>query len=319
MTKTIRFAFALAVLGWFLAGPASALEKIKVAAVGVNDAQLPMFVAIDQGLFANEGIELDVIQFTGGGVAIQAFAGGSVDTCVCASDHVVRLRNRGLDAGILVSLDRFNTGTLLALARAPFNDLPSLKGQTLGVSSQGSFTDNTLRWAIAKAGLNADRDFRIIVAGGGATLRAAIESGQIAAGTAPTPDLLEFARDAPGKFRTLIDWRSIPHSGQGFIVRERWVAARPELAAGLQRAIVKAQQLIAADPAVARRGARLMFPNRDDAFAAALAAATVPRLSRDGSVSAEGYRNMLDILLLIEPTLRPVPLADVDLQAKLVN
>jgi hypothetical protein len=62
-----------------------------------------------------------------------------------------------------------------------------------------------------------------------------------------------------------------------------------------------------------------MFPNRDDAFAAALAAATVPRLSKDGRVSAEGYRNMLDILLLIEPTLKPVPLAEVDLHAKLVN
>ena len=37
----------------------------------------------------------------GGGPAVQAFASGSVDLCVCAADHVVRLVNRSFDARIV--------------------------------------------------------------------------------------------------------------------------------------------------------------------------------------------------------------------------
>ena len=81
-----------------------------------------------------------------------------------------------------------------------------LKGKRIGVTSPGSFTDNTVRWAIAKAGLKAERDFQIVAAGGGAAMRAAIDTGQIDAGTVVSTEVSEYLRS--GKFKIVTDWRT---------------------------------------------------------------------------------------------------------------
>ena len=104
----------------------------------------------------------------GGGPAVQAFAGGGVDLCICAADHVVRLVNRRFDARIIVGLDEHHSYALLGKANAPYADVKSLKGKRIGVTSPGALTDNTVRWAITRAGLRPERDFQIVAAGGGA-------------------------------------------------------------------------------------------------------------------------------------------------------
>jgi hypothetical protein len=53
-----------------------------------------VFAARDLGYLEKEGITLDLVDFKGGGPAVQALAGGSIDICFCAADHVIRLRAR---------------------------------------------------------------------------------------------------------------------------------------------------------------------------------------------------------------------------------
>jgi NitT/TauT family transport system substrate-binding protein len=318
MIRLANSAFLVMLLA-LSAAPALAQNRIRTAAVGINDAQLPVYVAIDQGYFAQEGVELDLIKFAGGGPAIQAFVGGSVDICLCASDHVVRLSNRRIDARILVGLDRYNTSTLVARADSPYTDIRSLRGQKVGSSSPGSYSDNTLRWEIARNGLNPNRDFRIVGTGSGASTRAAIESGQVAAATMPTPEVLDLERTAPGRFRILIDWRNIEHAGQVAIVRQRWVDANLTAARGVARAVAKAQRLILADRNAAISGVKRMFPERGDDYAAALADEITGRHSPDGHVSKAGYRTMLDVLQIADPDVRPVEQSDVDLSPELTR
>src|SRR5258708_7542940 len=87
---------ALACAAWAAqAGAGEATLRLGVAAV--NEGLLPIRVAIDQGYFASEGLAVELVDFRGGGPAVQAFVGGGVDFCICASDHVLRLASRGLD------------------------------------------------------------------------------------------------------------------------------------------------------------------------------------------------------------------------------
>src|SRR5262249_4373445 len=143
---------------------------------------LPLRIAADQGYFKDAGITAEFLDFRGGGPTVQAFASGSVDFCICAADHVVRLPNRGLDARIIVGLHDHHSYALMAKADAPYTDMKSLQGKKVGITSPGSLTDNTVRWSIKQAGLSAERDFQIVGAGGGASMRAAIETGQVDAG-----------------------------------------------------------------------------------------------------------------------------------------
>src|SRR4051812_21777656 len=144
-----------------------------------------------------EGITAEFLDFRGGGPTVQAFAGGSVDFCICAADHVLRLANRGLDARIIVGLDEHHSYALLAKVDSPYTDIKSLKGKSIGITSPGSFTDNTVRWAIKQAGLQAERDFQIVGAGGAAPMPRASERGQADARPVRTAQEGRYLRAGP--------------------------------------------------------------------------------------------------------------------------
>jgi NitT/TauT family transport system substrate-binding protein len=310
--------FSLAVGIALAAVPARAEPaRIRIGVIGVNESQLPLLLAIDQGFFAAEGIEVELTRFAGGGIAAQAFVGGSIDLCACASDHVVRLYDRGTDARILVGIDRWLTSALIVRADSPYGDLVSLRGQAIGVSAPGSFTDNTIRWAIGNANLNADRDFSIIGVGAGTTARAALESGKIAAALAGTTEIIDYDITAPGSVKIIQDWRKTEHAGQLVFGRQSWVDANPELARKVVHVVIRALQLIRSDHATTVHGVKLLFPDKSDAYAEKVATAIAERYSPDGSVSPAGFNKMVEIMSTVDPELKPIPQSAVDLQPQL--
>ena len=84
MTKTRMTIFStLAALGALAlaALPAQAQTKVTGGVAAYNEALLPVYAARDLGYFEKEGITLDLVDFKGGGPAVQALAGGSIDIC----------------------------------------------------------------------------------------------------------------------------------------------------------------------------------------------------------------------------------------------
>ncbi len=308
---------AVGLLG--LAMPTSARSQtlLKFGVAAVNEGMLPLRVAIDQGYLKSAGITAEFIDFKGGGPTVQGFAGGSVDFCVCAADHVLRLANRGFDARIISGLDEFHSYLLVAKADAPFTDIASLKGKRVGITSPGSFTDNTVRWTISKAGLNAQRDFQLIGAGVGAAMRAAIETGQVDAGVVIVTELPSYMRT--GKFKVVVDWRPTRYAALVVIGRQRWADANPQMARDLAQSITKAAQLIQTDAAVAMKGIKSLYPHFTDEQTKETADAARARLSKDGSVSQQGFDTMVEVVMTSDATLKKVSQSEVDLQPKLVK
>lgn len=319
--SSLRFARLLGILiavcaSLYFVTPSRAQQKtLKLAVPSVNEGLLPIKLAIDQGLFKAEGITIELIDFRGGGPAVQAFAAGGVDLCICAADHVVRLVNRRFDARIIIGLDEHHSYALLGKAGSPYADVKSLKGKRIGVTSPGSFTDNTVRWAIAKAGLKAERDFQIVAAGGGAAMRAAIDTGQVDAGTVVSTEVSEYLRS--GKFKIVTDWRTLPYASLVVIGRQKWVDANSAEARRFVRAVARAARLVQTDSAAVARSAKLLYPTFSNQTLVEIAASAKARLSKDGSVSAQGFEVMQEVVLLSDATLTRVKKADVDLQPAL--
>jgi sulfonate transport system substrate-binding protein len=314
--STIKLAAAAALtMGLSLAAPAQAQTVLKFGVASVNEGLLPLRIAADQGYFKEAGITAEFLDFRGGGPTVQAFASGSVDFCICAADHVVRLANRGLDARIIVGLDEHHSYALLAKADAPYSDMKSLQGKKIGITSPGSLTDNTIRWSIKQTGLNAERDFQIVGAGGGAAMRAAIETGQVDAGMVVVTEIASYLQT--GKFKIVIDYRPTRYAALVLIGRQRWADANPALAKALVAATIKGAQAIQNDPAITAKSVKALYPNFDDAHVAEIAKAAKERLSKDGSVSDEAFNTMQEVVLLSDNTLKKVNKADVDLQPKL--
>lgn len=311
-----RLAGAMIVLA-AASAPALAQTKVTIGLIGTNESQIPILLAIDQGYFKAENLDVQPMQFRGGGVAVQALVGGSIDLAAFATDHVLRLANRGMAPRILVGIDRYLTHTLVVPAGKGYKSLADLKGGKLGVSAPGSYSDNTLRWTLSSLGIDPDRDVTIVGIGSGNTARAALESGQVDAVMAATPDLLGYEVDAPGRFRVLYDWRRTEHSGQAVIGLRKWLDAHPDAARGVARAVLKAEKLIQRDPAAVARIVRQQYPDRSDAFVQAMTAAVPGLISPDGRVSVQGYAKMTEILRSTEPELNPVDQDHVDFSARL--
>ncbi len=126
------FALVLALCAWgaiiWSSGAAQAATALRIASAQLSIASIPVVVAMEQKLFEAEGITAEIVDFDGGGPAVQALAGGGVDLCICAGDHAMRLASRGLGGTVLVALLDKHAYSLLAHVGSAATDLKSLRG-----------------------------------------------------------------------------------------------------------------------------------------------------------------------------------------------
>ncbi|WP_240648213.1 ABC transporter substrate-binding protein [Pararobbsia silviterrae] len=305
--------------GALLCGDAFAQTHVRIGLIGTNESQLPILIAIDKGYFKDEHLDVETENFSGGGVAVQAFVGGSIDLASFATDHALLLNSRGTQTRFLIGIDRYITHTLVVPIGKGYVGLASLKGKKIGVTAPASYSDNVLRWSLLKAGINPDRDVTIVSVGDGNTAKAALLSGRVDAVMASTPDVLDYQINDPGKTEILYDWRKIPHSGQAVIGLQKWITAHPDAARGVARAVLKAEQTVQTDPDEVRKIIRKQFPNQTDAYIDAYAKIVPDLLSKDGRISKGGYLKMVEIMQTIEPSAKPIDQSQVDLTDQLLG
>lgn len=305
--KQFLFMAAFLPLAGFSPLPASAQEVIKFGAAQVSAGGLPIIIADQKGFFAAEGLKYERLDFKGGGPAAQALASGSTDVCICAADHAVHLQDRGLGGKVLVALADQHSYALIGKADSKANSIADLKGEKIGITSAGSLTDTTVRYAIKKAGFNPDRDFTLLSVGRAGAQQAAIQAGAIAAGMFSTPDI-QITLANKGVFKIIEDFRNLPYPAQDLVVTDTWLQSHPEQAKKISRAVVKALKLIQQDKTVLYPAIKVMFPElKDDALVAQIADdVAAGYLSKDGIMTRESFKFLMDMMMIAEPKLKPI-------------
>ena len=314
-TTPFRIRFAALALGAFstlvlTAGSLHAATALRIGSAQVSIASIPVVVAIEQKLFEAEGISAEIIDFDGGGPAVQALAGGGIDLCICAGDHALRLASRGLGGAVLVALLDKHPYSLLAASDSSATDLASLRGKAVGITSPGSLTDNTLRFMIRKLGLNPDSDYEILAAGTGASMRAAIERGSVVAGMFTTPDVQAYM--ATGKYKFVADFRDLDYMALDLIAVGSWLKANDATAHAVARAIVKAEKLIQTDSKVVEAAVHDRFPTLSPELVTVVAHDAAERsLSHDGRAQEAGFKTALEMLRVADPSVKALSYSDV--------
>jgi NitT/TauT family transport system substrate-binding protein len=295
--------FAITTLA--VAAPADAQTKIR-GGVAVNfEGMLPVWTAEEEGYFKAANIELEMLDFKGGGPTVQAFVGGSIDVCFCAGDHVVRLRSKHIPAVFLYGFDDKHDYTLVGKKGLP-TSLAALKGKTLGVTSPGSMTDNTLRWEINSLKLNPEGDYQLVSSGTGAAMLAAIESGKVDAGMVVVTDREFLLRKRGGDFAILKDYTALPYASFSALSTETWIKANPEAARAFVAALDKASMDLKKDPELGKRIIKKNFPNYTDDLVEIAAKSGTSRIPDKGRYSAEAVKNLNDIMIAADPSLKPI-------------
>ncbi|MBC5810743.1 MAG: ABC transporter substrate-binding protein [Candidatus Eremiobacteraeota bacterium] len=164
-------------------------EKL-TCAVGSEHAlvYLAWDVAKALGYFDAEGLDVNLIYTKGGTEAGLALMSGQVDYSGNAIDHAIAAAQQGKTL-VMIS-DFMNQPGLTMLTRpenkAKFPNGAALKGKTIGITSVGSATDVIAHWLAHRNGFSKE-DIKTVGVGGGATVMAALQSGQVDVALANDP------------------------------------------------------------------------------------------------------------------------------------
>jgi NitT/TauT family transport system substrate-binding protein len=293
--------------------PAQAEPMVIRGGVAVYfEGMLPVLAAQEKGYLKAANIDLQMLDFKGGGPTVQAFVGDSLDVCFCAADHVVRLNSRHMPTVVLYGMDDLHDYTLIGkddLTTAN-GGIASLKGKAVGITSPASMTDNTARWAIANLKMNPDSDYRLISAGTGASMLAAIETGKVNAGMVVVTDRAVLLKK--GGYRIVEDYSKLPYASFSVLAKEAWVKAHPQAARAFIAALTKATADLKKDHAFALSVTKKIYPNLPDDLIEVATNSAISRIPENGKYSAAAVKNLNDIMLAADSTLKPVKPEDLE-------
>ncbi|MGI6851027.1 ABC transporter substrate-binding protein [Mesorhizobium sp. 1B3] len=269
---------------------------------GLSNESIAISVAIDQGYFKEVGIEPEIIHFKGGAPAIQALAGGAIEYCICAPEHVIRLRNRGVDAIVAAPLDNRMGYALFGPKDGSAKSLAELKGQKLGITSPGSKTDNLLRLALHRADLDPDADVQIVGIGGPANQISAIDTGNIAAGMLSGFEALR----AEQTHSVVYDWRTLRVPSLGLLALGGWAKEKPDVAKAVASATRRGAELAATDRTIRVKTLRELFPEADEALIELAADKLNDSTVTSPRFAVEEFDALQKDILELEPELKPI-------------
>lgn len=178
---------------------ASGVEQthLKVGIISVTATYVPLYLAVDDGLFAKEGVEVELLPFRGGSDLIKAVVAGSADVGVVSLAEVAS----GISAGqpLKAFYGGFNVPAFDWYAVPSIHAVGDAKGKRFGVTQYGSSTDFLTRYALAANGLDPVRDVQIVQGGDSPTRLAAMQAGQIDVNIFAAPDSLVAAERGYGR------------------------------------------------------------------------------------------------------------------------
>ena len=186
------------------------LEKVTVGYTPTIVLPQPL-VGTEEGEYAKKmpGIQFDRKLFNAGSGVVEALRAGTIDIGWSGPYPAIKAFAK---AGDIVLLANAATGgtELSVLNSSPIKTVKDLKGKVIGVNQPGSTVDAFVRHNLLKAGLNPEKDVRIIEVAPGEQA-AALQSGTVAAVAAPAPWPSQAAVVANA--RPLLSWKQILADG----------------------------------------------------------------------------------------------------------
>ena len=263
----------LIALAVFLGAPAQALERIRVAVSNPNMPNLTVAIAQKNGLFKDEALEAEIIRMNPN-VAITALATGDVDYCQLFG-AVVGGAIAGLPVRIVAGF--LDNWPMTLIAQPELKALKDLKGKTLGISSFGATPDVAARMMIKQAGIDADKEIRIIALGSDAARLMALKQRVVDVVVISPPADTQMEKQGYRILARAYELFSFPYLGLGTHTRK--IKDKPDEIRRVIKATIRAN--------------RFIRDNRDEAVRALIAWGKVER--EFAYASYDALRNLFNV------------------------
>lgn len=300
MRKLLLLSFLLA----FFSSSSFAADRIRVSISSLDISFLSGAVALKKGFFKEEGLEAELIRM-GANISIAALASGDTDYTMIFSS-VVRAAMRGLPMKVVASLMDSSTHTLIA--RPEFKSVKDLRGRTLGVSSVGATADVAARMMFKSAGIDPEKEIKIIALGSDRARFAALKEGIVDVAVISPPADTEGRKLGFNVVARAYELFSFPFVGLG--ANHKKIKEKPDEVKRAIKALIKANRYIVGN----RDGAVQVLADwarTDREIAAASYDGTIKVFNSDGNIPESGLKLVIDQAKQAMKVERPVPFEEV--------
>jgi NitT/TauT family transport system substrate-binding protein len=165
------------------AAPAAAQTTVRVGwcARTVSSAGAPFAIAQKLGWFAKAGFKVELVPLPGSTDCVKNVATRELPYSVPSIEPLAIIHPQGVKAKNFYTAYQTNIYGIAVPADSPVKTIADLKGKSIGVTSMASGGVMIARSLVKAAGLDPDRDVRIVVAGEAAQTAALVRSGQVQA------------------------------------------------------------------------------------------------------------------------------------------
>ncbi len=286
--------------------PAKSAEpkKIVIAEPVHLIGYLPLYVAIHEGYFAEQGLEVSVLQASGG-VHVTAVVSGDAWGVIGGVDSNALANKNNSDpiTSVVNCVNRANVYLFAKKGLAPKGSSPDdlkafLKGKKIVAGRHGGSPNLLTRYAIILAGLDPEKDVTLLEPADAATVVTMLQNGAGDIGNGAEPQVSDgIAKgvwDEP--FYKFTDMGDFSYSVVS--VKKSTIANDPETVQKFVNAMVKALKTVASDRATAEKVLKLEFATlSDEAMKASLDRAYEDNLwSPDGMISEKAVATDMDML-----------------------
>ncbi|MEV4112288.1 ABC transporter substrate-binding protein [Nonomuraea sp. NPDC049695] len=224
------------------------LSTIKVGVVPSVESA-PVFVALARGYFEEEGLTVEPEIITGAAAAVPQVESGALDLAQTDYTTVFRVNEVGKKFTIVSSLYQAAQGSfaVVVTAKSKIRTATELKRKRVAVPNLAGLGTLTLAAVLKRAGLTLNDVVQVEKPY--PEMLNAMSAGQVDAALLPEP-FVTVARES--KHTRIVEDAMTGELANlytaGMTATNKWIRRNPRTLAAFQRALAKAQRLIASDP-----------------------------------------------------------------------
>jgi len=208
---------------------------------------LPYWVAVGEGYFAEEGLDLRLEAIDGSSAVLQAMSAGQAQIGAPGPGPTLGARARGVDVKFIYNLYPKSVFGILVKDDSPYQTPTDLKGTVIGVGTADGAEVSFTKAIMTDLGLAEGTDYTFLPVGDGGTAAVAFMRDEVGSYAGAVSDAAILA--ARGlTLREITPEAYLGFFGNGIAMLESQMAATPDLAPKFGRALVRGTRF-ASDPA----------------------------------------------------------------------
>ena len=210
-------------------------EKFRIGYAARAVAHSVPYVAKEAGLFAEEGLDAEIVR-TAGNIAPMALVANEVDFAIMSAFLAIPVSVQNRDVVMLGGFSRY--ATMVLVARPEIRNPKDLKGKVVGLQRPGDAYEKNARIALRHLGLDMDKDVTALSLGSNEVMWTALQTGRVSA-TVLSPPATFFARKAGMNFLVDLTDLNVEYQGSTITSRRTFIQKNPNTTARFLRAIIR--------------------------------------------------------------------------------